>query len=327
VPDEVQTEGFHEGRRTQVPEIVQSSMKQQSDVDIDLMLDRHNRSPGTNNKTDSLQSMADVTSDQQKQSGPGTSLPYVCSEDGNDSSQHRSKSDNITILNKTRTSLDDKTSSNLPNFSLLTKSTTVRNSIVVNDDNALLTTNHDSKSNSANLNPGESPDKKSRVLVATTLSSPADGAESTPSSQKNVLKRERSLSLVSVQSNSTRVTNRSDSQGTPKVSSTGNSAQSTGNTNIKSKWLDYLNSVQESNYDTDKQMEEFVKVPSAVEGLLSYGFWICVDSFLYTLTILPIRFVWSCLLLVRFAALRVWQSSVPEGPFRFNRRYDATLSS
>jgi hypothetical protein len=25
--------------------------------------------------------------------------------------------------------------------------------------------------------------------------------------------------------------------------------------NIKSKWLDYLNSVQESNYDTDKQME------------------------------------------------------------------------
>jgi len=67
--------------------------------------------------------------------------------------------------------------------------------------------------------------------------------------------------------------------------------------NIKSKWLDYLNSVQESNYDTDKQMEEFVKVPSKVEALLSFGFWISVDSFLYTLTMLPLRFAYSILLL------------------------------
>lgn len=93
------------------------------------------------------------------------------------------------------------------------------------------------------------------------------------------------------------------------------------NSTIKSKWLDYLNSVQESNYDTDKHMEEFVRVPSAVEALLSFGFWICVDSFLYTLTILPIRFVWSCLLLIRFLAIRIWKLKVPaDGPFRFHRR-------
>ena len=92
-------------------------------------------------------------------------------------------------------------------------------------------------------------------------------------------------------------------------------------TNVKSKWLDYLNSVQESNYDTDKQMQEFVKVPGAVEALLSFGFWICVDSFLYVLTILPIRAVWSCLLLIRYALYRLWQPVVPEGPFRFHRRY------
>ncbi|KAG7352070.1 Eukaryotic membrane protein family-domain containing protein [Nitzschia inconspicua] len=91
---------------------------------------------------------------------------------------------------------------------------------------------------------------------------------------------------------------------------------------IKLKWLDYLNSVQESNYDTDKQMEEFVKVPSAVEALLSFGFWICVDSFLYTLTILPIRFVWSSLLLLRFFFLQVFKSSHgSDGPFQFHRRH------
>jgi hypothetical protein len=91
--------------------------------------------------------------------------------------------------------------------------------------------------------------------------------------------------------------------------------------NVKSKWLDYLNSFQESNYDTDKQMEEFVKIPSAVEALLSYGFWICVDSFLYILTILPIRFVWSSLLLARFLVIRFFRREVPDGPFRFHRRY------
>jgi hypothetical protein len=90
--------------------------------------------------------------------------------------------------------------------------------------------------------------------------------------------------------------------------------------NAKTKWLDYLNSFQESHYDTDKQMEEFVKVPSAVEALLSFGFWICVDSFLYILTILPIRFIWSGLLLIRYLAMRPFNSEIPEGPFRFHRR-------
>ena len=90
---------------------------------------------------------------------------------------------------------------------------------------------------------------------------------------------------------------------------------------VKGKWLDYLNSVQDSDYDTDKQMEEFVKIPSAVEALLGFGFWICVDSFLYTLTVLPIRFFWSCLLLLRYTFIRVTTMKYPaEGPFRFHRR-------
>lgn len=75
--------------------------------------------------------------------------------------------------------------------------------------------------------------------------------------------------------------------------------------NIKSKWLDYLNSVQDANYDTDKQMEEFVKVPSEVEALLCFGFWVSVDSFLYTLTMLPIRFAYSMFLLMVWVYTKV----------------------
>ena len=90
---------------------------------------------------------------------------------------------------------------------------------------------------------------------------------------------------------------------------------------IRGKWLDYLNSFQQSNYDVDVQMEEFVKIPSAVESLLGFGFWICVDSFLYVLTVLPIRFVWSSLLFLRYTFLWAWKGDIPEGPFRFHRRY------
>ena len=52
-------------------------------------------------------------------------------------------------------------------------------------------------------------------------------------------------------------------------------------------------------------LAEFVKVPSKVEALLSFGFWISVDSFLYTLTMLPLRFVYSILLLVISAFKRI----------------------
>jgi hypothetical protein len=93
--------------------------------------------------------------------------------------------------------------------------------------------------------------------------------------------------------------------------------------NLRLKWLDYLNSFQETSYDVDLQMEEFVKVPSAVEKLLSFGFWICVDSFLDCLTILPIRAAWGCLLLQRYVVLKATihrHTEIPDGPYRFHRR-------
>lgn len=70
------------------------------------------------------------------------------------------------------------------------------------------------------------------------------------------------------------------------------------NCKVRNKWLDHLNSYQESNRDIDAQMQEFTKVPGCVESLLGFGLLICIDSFLYVCTILPLRFVWSCLLLL-----------------------------
>ena len=86
----------------------------------------------------------------------------------------------------------------------------------------------------------------------------------------------------------------------------------------RSKWLDHLNSFQESNHDVDLQMQEFIKVPGAVEKTLTSGFLICVDSFLYVCTILPIRFVWSCVLLFLYYFFK-WTKK-PAGKFQFHRR-------
>jgi hypothetical protein len=45
-------------------------------------------------------------------------------------------------------------------------------------------------------------------------------------------------------------------------------------------------------------MDNFLTVPSKVERLISFGFFICLDAFLYVLTVLPIRVVYSLGLLV-----------------------------
>lgn len=91
----------------------------------------------------------------------------------------------------------------------------------------------------------------------------------------------------------------------------------------RSKWLDHLNSFQESNHDIDIQMQEFIKVPGAVEKTLTSGFLICVDSFLYVCTILPIRFAWSLVLLSLHYFFK-WTKK-PAGKLQFHRRYESGL--
>lgn len=117
----------------------------------------------------------------------------------------------------------------------------------------------------------------------------------------------------------------------------------------RTNWLNYLNSFQEeSNRDVDLQMQEFIKVPPKVESIMSFGLLVCVDSFLYMITILPIRFVWSCLLLLLHGSVyipfvTIWKNkspdiedksrtpqpkrrrSQPPIPFRFHRRHSYQL--
>ena len=83
---------------------------------------------------------------------------------------------------------------------------------------------------------------------------------------------------------------------------------------IQAKWLDYLNSFQEATPDVDQQMEEFVRVPSQVEALLSFGIIICIDCYLYTVTILPLRAIWSVVLL----GIR-WTKPI-KAEYQFHRR-------
>jgi hypothetical protein len=49
------------------------------------------------------------------------------------------------------------------------------------------------------------------------------------------------------------------------------------NDHVKHKWLNYLNNFQESTPDVDVQMEQFIQVPMAVEGVINFGILICID--------------------------------------------------
>ena len=64
-------------------------------------------------------------------------------------------------------------------------------------------------------------------------------------------------------------------------------------------------------------MEEFLKVPSKLEGLLFFGCAICFDSFLNVLTVLPLKFVWSCLCFI----CTILRPGKGIGKCRFHRRY------
>lgn len=50
--------------------------------------------------------------------------------------------------------------------------------------------------------------------------------------------------------------------------------------------------------DVDANMEEFLRVPSRLEGLMLFGVSICADSFLHVLAVTPLKFVWSIMCLV-----------------------------
>lgn len=91
---------------------------------------------------------------------------------------------------------------------------------------------------------------------------------------------------------------------------------------IRTKWLDFLNSsFSDGNSDVDKQMQEFIRVPGALEGLLFYGFYVCVDSYLSIVIVLPVRFLWSCVLLCSTAVDKARLTTRIPTQLRFHRRH------
>ena len=50
-------------------------------------------------------------------------------------------------------------------------------------------------------------------------------------------------------------------------------------------------------YDSDVAIQEFLRVPFRLEPLLMFGLLVCVDCFLYVLTFLPLKFIWSMICL------------------------------
>jgi hypothetical protein len=90
---------------------------------------------------------------------------------------------------------------------------------------------------------------------------------------------------------------------------------------VRTNFLNYLNSYQDSTPDVDQQMQEFIIVPGKLESILNFGLLVCVDSYLYMITILPIRFIWSCALLLLRILLRVCKQRPAPSPYRFHRRH------
>ncbi|KAH9459676.1 hypothetical protein Pst134EB_007906 [Puccinia striiformis f. sp. tritici] len=57
-----------------------------------------------------------------------------------------------------------------------------------------------------------------------------------------------------------------------------------------------------------ERISNFLNVPIAIEKTIIFGFWICLDSFLSVLTILPIKFFYSLYLFLLNLRYKIWDS-------------------
>ncbi|KAF9139061.1 hypothetical protein BGX30_008423 [Mortierella sp. GBA39] len=61
-----------------------------------------------------------------------------------------------------------------------------------------------------------------------------------------------------------------------------------------------------------ERVANFLSVPIAFEKMLLFGYFVCLDSFLYTFTILPARFMLALVALFRYVFSRTWFSKSKE---------------
>ena len=57
--------------------------------------------------------------------------------------------------------------------------------------------------------------------------------------------------------------------------------------------IDSRNQDGSATEDVDENMEEFLRVPPKLEGLMFFSLAVCMDSFIYVWAMLPLKFVWG----------------------------------
>jgi hypothetical protein len=57
--------------------------------------------------------------------------------------------------------------------------------------------------------------------------------------------------------------------------------------------IDSRNQDGSATEDVDENMEEFLRIPPKLEGLMLFSLAVCMDSFLYIWSMLPLKFIWG----------------------------------
>ncbi|KAL9583394.1 MAG: hypothetical protein Q9212_002724, partial [Teloschistes hypoglaucus] len=82
-----------------------------------------------------------------------------------------------------------------------------------------------------------------------------------------------------------------------------------------------------------ERLQNFLKVPLTLEGALWFGFFACLDAWLFSFTILPLRFIKAVVMVVQSVARNVWSElkfiglSLYYGPARLWRRRRASSAT
>jgi len=203
--------------------------------------------------------------------------------------------------------------------------------VVTQLDTNIIRTKHNPHETVADSNPNRVPREESSTIEKRTIKvyGPNQVIVSEISCRPTIPTKDRSNSIRSEEKNKQGITIRttpSRLQGTKQddelaVVSKSKSNATECNT-VESLFqilnLDSLRQDGSATSEVDANMDEFLCVPYKLEGLLLFGLAICVDSFLHVLTVVPLKFAWSCLCFI-CTVCRPMTGGI--GRCRFHRRH------
>jgi hypothetical protein len=80
--------------------------------------------------------------------------------------------------------------------------------------------------------------------------------------------------------------------------------------------IDSRNQDGSATEDVDENMEEFLRIPPKLEVLMLFSLAVCVDSFLYIWSMLPLKFMWGVISL----SCSLYSPKSGVGGVKFHRR-------